>query len=183
MLFRSNRLIDARIDPSETGMGRTIRRNPRTRREHEDVAGETEQSCYRWHHQPTRNNRGVGSGAQKPLHNTIVWCGGNCKSCRDFRRKATGTEKQNANIDVLFRDENAVVARKFEGCSTGLGRSALLFGTIDGWIVYKLGAPRPDGKCIHITDVTNASRYLLMNIKTLEWDDEMLDLFGIKKEG
>ena len=42
--------------------------------------------------------------------------------------------------------------------------------------------PRRDGKYIHITDVTNASRYLLMNIKTLEWDDEMLDLFGIKKE-
>ena len=62
----------------------------------------------------------------------------------------------------------------------------LRFGTIDSWIVTKLGARRDSNNQelpnVHVTDVTNASRYLLMNIETLEWDDDLLNLFGIKKE-
>lgn len=52
-----------------------------------------------------------------------------------------------------------------------------VFGTMDTFVTYCLTG----GKAV-VTDVTNASRYMLMNIKTLEWDDEMLSLFGISKE-
>ncbi|MBQ0070683.1 MAG: glycerol kinase GlpK, partial [Spirochaetales bacterium] len=53
----------------------------------------------------------------------------------------------------------------------------LAFGTIDSYLTYKL-----TGGKAHVTDVTNASRYMLMNIKTQEWDDELLSIFGVKKE-
>lgn len=48
----------------------------------------------------------------------------------------------------------------------------LLFGTVDTWILWKLAS-------IHETDVTNASRTLLMNIETLDWDHELCEFFGI----
>ena len=52
-----------------------------------------------------------------------------------------------------------------------------VFGTIDTYLAFKLTA----GKA-YVTDVTNASRYMLMNIQSLDWDDEMLDLFGISRK-
>jgi len=53
----------------------------------------------------------------------------------------------------------------------------LLFGTIDSWLVWNLTGARQNGQ--HITDVTNASRTMLMNLKTLEWDKDILKLFNI----
>jgi len=55
-------------------------------------------------------------------------------------------------------------------------RGELAFGTIDSWLVYKL-----TGGAAHVTDVSNASRTLLFNIHTLQWDDEMLELFDIPR--
>lgn len=52
-----------------------------------------------------------------------------------------------------------------------------VFGTIDTFLTYRLTG----GKAL-VVDVTNASRYMLMDISTMEWDDELLDLFGIKRE-
>jgi glycerol kinase len=51
----------------------------------------------------------------------------------------------------------------------------LLFGTMDTWLIWRL-----TGR--HITDVTNASRTLLMNLRTLQWDDELIDMFGIPRQ-
>ena len=62
------------------------------------------------------------------------------------------------------------------------GRAAngeLLFGTIDTWIIWNLTGG-PDGG-VHITDVSNASRTMLMNLQTLEWDPEILRLLGIPR--
>ena len=59
----------------------------------------------------------------------------------------------------------------------GAERGNLVFGTIDTYMVYKLTG----GRAV-VTDVTNASRYMLMNIKTQEWDEELLELFDVKKE-
>jgi glycerol kinase len=53
-------------------------------------------------------------------------------------------------------------------------RGEILAGTIDTWLIWRLTA----GRC-HVTDVSNASRTLLMNLKTGQWDDELLALFGI----
>ena len=52
----------------------------------------------------------------------------------------------------------------------------LLFGTVDSWLVYKLTAGRS-----HIIDITNASRILLLNLHSRDWDDEMLNLFGVPR--
>jgi glycerol kinase len=55
----------------------------------------------------------------------------------------------------------------------------VLFGTVDSWLVWKLTGGPQGG--LHYTDVTNASRTLLMNLETLEWDQQMLDLFEIPR--
>ncbi len=55
----------------------------------------------------------------------------------------------------------------------------LLFGTIDTWLLWNLTGGTSGG--VHATDVTNASRTLLMNIETLEWDDELLSIFAIPR--
>src|SRR3989337_3895913 len=56
-------------------------------------------------------------------------------------------------------------------CSSDLG---LLFGNIDTWIIWNLTGQ-------HMTDVTNASRTMLMNLNTLDWDDEVLNVLGIPR--
>ncbi len=53
----------------------------------------------------------------------------------------------------------------------------LAFGTVDSWLVWKLTGGR-----VHVTDETNASRTLLVSLETLDWDDELLELFGIPRE-
>ncbi|MGD1817664.1 MAG: glycerol kinase GlpK [Pleomorphochaeta sp.] len=60
-----------------------------------------------------------------------------------------------------------------EACETG----DAVFGTIDTWLTWKL-----TGGKVLVTDVTNASRYVLMNIETLEWDDELLEAFNVPKK-
>ena len=51
----------------------------------------------------------------------------------------------------------------------GRKKDDLLFGTIDSWLIWKLS-----GGTVHVTDYSNASRTLMFNIKTLEWDDQLL---------
>ncbi len=55
-------------------------------------------------------------------------------------------------------------------------QSELAFGTIDAWLVWKL-----TGGAAHVTDVTNASRTMLLDLATGEWDDELLALFGVDR--
>ena len=59
---------------------------------------------------------------------------------------------------------------------TGRPQGELAFGTVDAWLVWKL----TDGR-EHVTDRTNASRTLLLGLDTLDWDDELLDLFGVER--
>jgi glycerol kinase len=60
------------------------------------------------------------------------------------------------------------------------GRGEAVVGTIDTWLVWNLtGGP---GRGVHITDVTNASRTMLMDLDTLDWDEEMLQVFGVPRE-
>src|SRR5207344_835744 len=53
----------------------------------------------------------------------------------------------------------------------------IALGTIDAWLIFKLTGGR-----VHATDVTNASRTMLLNLKTLDWDPELLRLFGVPRE-
>ncbi|WP_407566421.1 glycerol kinase GlpK [Streptomyces sp. 184] len=58
-------------------------------------------------------------------------------------------------------------------------RGDVLFGTMESWLIWNLTGGPTGG--LHITDVTNASRTMLMNLRTLSWDDELLDFFGVPK--
>ncbi|HEY8482207.1 MAG TPA: glycerol kinase GlpK [Spirillospora sp.] len=58
-------------------------------------------------------------------------------------------------------------------------RGEVLFGTMESWLIWNLSGGVDGG--VHVTDVTNASRTLLMDLRTLDWDDELLDFFGVPK--
>ncbi|GAA0591312.1 glycerol kinase GlpK [Actinomadura livida] len=58
-------------------------------------------------------------------------------------------------------------------------RGEVLFGTMESWLIWNLSGGADGG--VHVTDVTNASRTLLMNLRTLSWDDGLLDFFGVPK--
>lgn len=115
----------------------------------------------------------------RPIYNAIVW---QCRRTSDYCEtlKAEGFEptiqaKTGLPIDAYFSGtklrwilENVPEAR--EKAEAG----KLLFGTIDTWLIYKL-----TGGAVHATDYTNASRTMLFNIHTLEWDPDILDKLGI----
>ena len=66
---------------------------------------------------------------------------------------------------------------KIPGVRRGAEEGRLLFGTIDSWLIWKLTGGRA-----HVTDVTNASRTMLFDIRRLRWDPELLELFGIPEQ-
>jgi glycerol kinase len=66
------------------------------------------------------------------------------------------------------------------GVREAAARGEAVFGTIDTWVIWNLTGGMDGG--VHITDVTNASRTMLMNLATLEWDDELVEMFGIPRE-
>jgi glycerol kinase len=59
-------------------------------------------------------------------------------------------------------------------------RGDALFGTTDSWVMWNLTGGVRGG--VHVTDVTNASRTMLMNLETLDWDDELLEMFGVPRQ-
>lgn len=60
-----------------------------------------------------------------------------------------------------------------------MAEGRLMFGTVDTWIIYNLSGGKDGG--VHVTDVSNASRTMLMNLDTLDWDAELLAFFDISK--
>jgi len=114
-----------------------------------------------------------------PVHNAIVWQDRRtAEHCRTL--KAKGLEPKVAAHTGLLLDpyfsatKLAWILDHVPGARARAERGELCFGTIDSWLIYKL----TDGR-VHATDVTNASRTMLLNLKTLGWDDEMLALFGV----
>ena len=69
-----------------------------------------------------------------------------------------------------------VSATKLESLLRGRDPAGLAFGTVDAWLVWKLTGGR-----VHATDETNASRTMLCSLETLDWDDELLSLFGVPR--
>ncbi len=116
-----------------------------------------------------------------PIHNAIVWQDRRTADrCRELKAKGYEpriTAKTGLLLDPYFSATKLQwVLDHVPGARSRAERGELCFGTIDTWLIYKL----TDGK-VHATDVTNASRTMLLNLKTLAWDDEMLSLFGIPK--
>ena len=72
------------------------------------------------------------------------------------------------------------ILQNVDGVRAAAGRGEAVFGTVDSWVIWNLTGG-PDGGA-HVTDVTNASRTMLMDLRRLEWDEELLKLFDIPRE-
>ncbi len=115
----------------------------------------------------------------RPIANAVVW---QCLRGADFcnELKAAGhsdlvQEKSGLIIDPYFSASGAKwLLDNVEGARDAANRGELLMGTIDSWLIWKLTRGQR-----HVTDVTNASRTLLMNIRTLKWDEDLLRMFTI----
>ena len=119
----------------------------------------------------------------RPLANAIVWQDTRTASFLEGlpeKSKSAITYKSGLAIAPYFAGSkmhwllNNVPAVK-EAMSTG----RVLMGTIDSWLVWNLSGGVSGG--VHVTDVTNASRTLLMNLETLDWDEELLAIFGVPR--
>src|SRR5437762_7269862 len=115
----------------------------------------------------------------EPIHNAIVW---QDRRTADFceRLKADGAgetiqAKTGLLIDAYFSASKIRwILDNVPGARARADAGKLAFGTVDTWLVWKLTA-----HAVHITDVSNASRTMLFNIHTLEWDAELLTLFRL----
>jgi glycerol kinase len=117
----------------------------------------------------------------KPVHNAIVWqdrrTAGFCDELKARGLEAKFSEKTGLVLDPYFSGTKiAWLLKNVDGVAQRAKAGELAFGTVDSWLIYNLTA----GKA-HVTDVSNASRTLLFNIHTLQWDDELLGELGIPK--
>ena len=114
-----------------------------------------------------------------PVYNAIVWQSRQTVSICDLfaNKKEFIHEKTGLLINPYFSmSKIRFILDHIPNGQERAEKGELMFGTIDSWIIYKM----TQGK-VHATDVSNASRTLLYNIHTLEWDEELLKLFNIPK--
>ncbi|MBX2843530.1 MAG: glycerol kinase GlpK [Flammeovirgaceae bacterium] len=117
----------------------------------------------------------------EPIYNAIVWqdrrTSGFCDELKEKGLAEKIQEKTGLVIDAYFSGTKIKwILDHVEGAREKAAAGKLAFGTVDSWLLWKL----TNGKK-HITDVTNASRTLIFNIHTLEWDDELLEILDIPK--
>ena len=117
----------------------------------------------------------------QPIFNAIVW--------QDRRTSPLCEELKRKNLEPLFKQKTGLLLDPYfsgtkicylldhvKGARVKAEKGELAFGTVDTWLVWKL-----TGGKLHITDATNASRTLLFNIHTGEWDEELLKILKIPK--
>jgi glycerol kinase len=115
----------------------------------------------------------------KPVYNAIVW--------QDTRTDVICNELAKVGGQDRLRDKTGLPLATYfsgpkikwildyvEGARAKAEKGELAFGNIDTWVIWNLTG-------VHVTDVTNASRTLLMNLRTLDWDDDLLKLLGIPR--
>lgn len=117
----------------------------------------------------------------EPVYNAIVWqdrrTAGFCDQLKNDGRAGLVQEKTGLVIDAYFSGSKIRwILDNVAGARAKAEAGELAFGTVDSWLVWKFTR----GK-VHATDVTNASRTMLFNIRTLEWDNELLKIFDIPK--
>jgi len=118
----------------------------------------------------------------EPIHNAIVW--------QDRRAEPTCAALRERGLEPLFREKTGLIIDAYfsgtklkwildhvPGARASAARGELAFGTVDSWLVWQLTGGR-----VHATDVSNASRTLLLNVHTNTWDDELLALLEIPRE-
>lgn len=117
----------------------------------------------------------------KPVYNAIVWqCRRSADAIDELKKHGYAEiirEKTGLIPDAYFSASKIQwILDNVEGARTRAEKGELLFGTVDTWLIWKLTEGR-----VHATDTTNASRTMLFNINTMDWDEELLRLFGIPR--
>ncbi|KAL2917144.1 Glycerol kinase [Polyrhizophydium stewartii] len=123
----------------------------------------------------------------EPLHNAIVWLDTRTKATVERLTQQTASRSRahfqrvcGLPLSTYF---SAVKLRWLldhdEPTRRAMEDDRLMVGTVDSWLIYKLTGGA--GRGVHVTDVTNASRTMLLNLETLEWDDSMLEFFGVRR--
>jgi glycerol kinase len=115
----------------------------------------------------------------QPIHNAIVWqdrrTAEYCNTLKEQGHSKNIQERTGLVIDAYFSATKLKwILDNVQGARQKAEKGDLCFGTVDSWLLFKL----TNGKA-HATDVTNASRTMLYNIHSLQWDEEMLKLFDI----
>ena len=115
----------------------------------------------------------------EPVYNAIVWqdrrTAAYCDELKKDNLSATIQQKTGLIIDAYFSATKIRwILDNVAGAREKALKGQLAFGTVDSWLVWKLTRGR-----VHATDVTNASRTLLFNIKTLQWDEGLLKIFDV----
>ncbi len=118
----------------------------------------------------------------KPVANAIVWqsrvSAPICERLKISGREPTFREKTGLVLDPYFSGTKiAHLLEAHSGLRERCKRGELLFGTVDTWLLWRL-----TGSKVHVTDVSNASRTLLFNLHTLDWDDDLLRLLDVPRE-
>ncbi len=116
-----------------------------------------------------------------PICNAVVWqCMRGVDICNELKTQGYGPlvmEKSGLLIDPYFSASGVKwILDNVEGARSKADKGELLMGTMESWLIWKL----TEGER-HVSDYTNASRTMLMNIHTLQWDDELMGLFGIPR--
>jgi glycerol kinase len=117
----------------------------------------------------------------RPIHNAIVWQDRRSESiCAALREQGAEPEIRQRTgliVDAYFSGTKIRwMLDNVAGARALAEDGALAFGTVDSWLIWKLTGGR-----LHVTDVTNASRTMLYNIRTGEWDDTLLRLLGVPR--
>ncbi|WP_316790499.1 glycerol kinase GlpK [Pedobacter frigoris] len=117
----------------------------------------------------------------EPLYNAIVWqdrrTSGFCDELKAQGKAKEIQEKTGLVLDAYFSATKIKwILDNVSGAREKVAAGDIAFGTIDSWLIWKL----TDGR-VHVTDVSNASRTMIYNIHTLDWDEELLQLFDIPR--
>ena len=128
-------------------------------------------------------NRATG----EPIHNAIVWqdrrAEPTCAALRGRGLEATFRAKTGLIVDAYFSGTKLKwILDNVPGARAAAQRGELAFGTVDSWLMWQLTTGQSKKGQVHATDVSNASRTLLLNVHTNQWDDELLGLLDIPRE-
>ncbi|MFM1953146.1 MAG: hypothetical protein RL187_355, partial [Actinomycetota bacterium] len=121
----------------------------------------------------------------KPVHNALVWQDTRTQAIVDRIDITLGNEASRARTGLplatyFSASKIAWILENVPGAREAAEAGQLAFGTPDTWLLWNLTGGVDGG--VHVTDVTNASRTLLMDLKDCAWDQELLDIWGIPRE-
>lgn len=113
----------------------------------------------------------------KPVYNAIVWqCRRTAEYCKSLQADTDKIRQKTGLLPDAYFSASKLrwILQNVPGAQERAEKGELLFGTVDTWIIWNL-----TNGALHITDYTNASRTMLFNINTLEWDTEILQMLSI----